>query len=94
MGVGDWVKFLAERTRFMEASEIRELLKIIESRRVISFAGGLPDPSVFPKKELSDIAVKYFRSMVMKHYSIALQKVLHLLGGNYSGSWRGRVLGC
>lgn len=58
MGVGEWVRFLAERTRFMEASEIRELLKIIESRRVISFAGGLPDPSIFPKKELSDIAVK------------------------------------
>jgi len=52
------MKFLAERIKLMRASEIRELLKIVESRKIISFAGGLPDPSIFPKRELSDIVVK------------------------------------
>ncbi|MCX8195756.1 MAG: PLP-dependent aminotransferase family protein [Acidilobaceae archaeon] len=50
------MKFLAERTSSLAASEIRELLKLTEGKDVISFAGGLPDPSVFPKKELGEIA--------------------------------------
>ncbi|HIE55034.1 MAG TPA: aminotransferase, partial [Chromatiaceae bacterium] len=40
----------------MRASEVRELLKLTEGRRVISLAGGLPDPSTFPREELSEIA--------------------------------------
>jgi DNA-binding transcriptional MocR family regulator len=31
-----------------QASEIRELLKLIEQPGVISFAGGIPDPELFP----------------------------------------------
>ncbi|MEM0362104.1 MAG: PLP-dependent aminotransferase family protein [Sulfolobales archaeon] len=42
----------------MVASEIRELLKITEGKKVISLAGGLPDPSTFPKDELVDITRK------------------------------------
>ncbi|RLG82051.1 MAG: aminotransferase [Thermoprotei archaeon] len=38
------------------ASEVRELLKLTEGKKIISFAGGLPDPKVFPKKELAEIA--------------------------------------
>jgi DNA-binding transcriptional MocR family regulator len=32
----------------MKASEIRELLKLIDLPEVISFAGGIPDPELFP----------------------------------------------
>ena len=32
----------------MRASEIRELLKLIDRADVISFAGGIPDPALFP----------------------------------------------
>jgi DNA-binding transcriptional MocR family regulator len=32
----------------MRASEIRELLKVLERPGVISFAGGIPDPGLFP----------------------------------------------
>jgi DNA-binding transcriptional MocR family regulator len=32
----------------MAASEIRELLKLTEQPEVISFAGGIPDPALFP----------------------------------------------
>ena len=32
----------------MKASEIRELLKLVDQPEVISFAGGIPDPALFP----------------------------------------------
>ena len=35
----------------MRASEIRELLKLLEQPGVISFAGGIPDPALFPVAE-------------------------------------------
>ncbi len=38
------------------ASDVRELLKLTEGRKIISFAGGLPDPSLFPKEDLAEIA--------------------------------------
>ena len=47
-------KFLADRSRLMRASEIRELLKWI-TENVISFGGGMPDPSSFPVKEIIEI---------------------------------------
>nr|WP_202087990.1 PLP-dependent aminotransferase family protein [Brucella melitensis] len=35
----------------MRASEIRELLKLLERPDIISFAGGIPDPALFPHDE-------------------------------------------
>lgn len=42
----------AQRVSQMESSAIREILKITESPGVISFAGGLPAPEMFPLGEL------------------------------------------
>jgi 2-aminoadipate transaminase len=42
-------------------SEIRELLKWTRMPEVISFAGGLPDPSLFPVEELGFIAEEVLR---------------------------------
>lgn len=42
---------LAERMNYIKASEIRELLKLTEKPDIISFAGGLPAPELFPVKE-------------------------------------------
>ena len=39
---------LASRAKRMRASEIRELLKLLERPEIISFAGGIPDASLFP----------------------------------------------
>jgi len=43
----------------MRASEIRELLKLLDQPDIISFAGGIPDPALFPdvafKEAYSDI---------------------------------------
>lgn len=46
----------ADRMNYMRASEIRELLKITEQPDIISFAGGLPAPELFPLKELSELS--------------------------------------
>lgn len=45
-------RFAARATR-MQASEIRELLKVIDRPGVISLAGGIPDPALFPVEHVS-----------------------------------------
>ncbi|MFZ5631606.1 MAG: PLP-dependent aminotransferase family protein [Bacillota bacterium] len=42
----------AQRVEQMQSSAIREILKITESPDVISFAGGLPAPEMFPLKQI------------------------------------------
>ena len=44
----DWQQVLATRNSRMKASEIRELLKLLDQPDIISFAGGIPDPALFP----------------------------------------------
>ncbi len=46
----------ARRLDVMKASEIRELLKITQRPEVISFAGGLPAPELFPVADLKEVA--------------------------------------
>jgi 2-aminoadipate transaminase len=48
-----WFNRFAQRTLRMTSSGIRELIKISEDPEVISFAGGLPAPDVFPVEEFS-----------------------------------------
>ncbi len=43
-----WKSRFALRTKNIKSSAIRELLKITQKPEVISFAGGLPAPDVFP----------------------------------------------
>ncbi len=48
-----WNQVLATRASRMKASEIRELLKLLDQPDIISFAGGIPDPALFPKAEFA-----------------------------------------
>ncbi len=43
----------ATRASRMKASEIRELLKLLGKPGIISFAGGIPDPDLFPAEAFS-----------------------------------------
>ena len=43
-----WETMYATRADRMRASEIRELLKLLDQPDIISFAGGIPDPQLFP----------------------------------------------
>jgi 2-aminoadipate transaminase len=47
----------AKRMDNIKASEIRELLKLTQKPEVISFAGGLPAPELFPVEELKKISL-------------------------------------
>src|ERR1700683_981900 len=47
-----WIPRLAARSSRLAASELRELLKLLVDPTVISFAGGVPDPDLFPQSEL------------------------------------------
>jgi DNA-binding transcriptional MocR family regulator len=49
--MSSWDEKYAVRAERMRASEIRELLKLLDQPHIISFAGGIPDPGLFPKDE-------------------------------------------
>lgn len=51
MQAAAWEPRYARRAGRMAASEIRELLKVVDQPGVISFAGGIPDPALFPLDE-------------------------------------------
>src|SRR5262247_576748 len=47
-----WEPRYARRAERMVASEIRELLKLLDQPNITSFAGGIPDPALFPLAEI------------------------------------------
>jgi 2-aminoadipate transaminase len=49
-----WDHRFAQRTQRMGSSAIRELLKLTEQPDIISFAGGLPAPDVFPTEQFRE----------------------------------------
>jgi 2-aminoadipate transaminase len=51
-----WAARFAQRTHGVTSSAIRELLKLTEKPDIISFAGGLPAPDVFPLAEVEAAA--------------------------------------
>lgn len=56
-----WENRYAQRTQRMKSSAIRELLKLTEDPEVISFAGGLPAPDVFPVEEFTAACEKVLK---------------------------------
>jgi len=65
----DFSSKFSENAMMMRASEIRELLKLTNKPGVISFAGGLPDPAIFPVEEIREIA----EDVILKKSVSALQ---------------------
>lgn len=47
-----WSDRYARRVQTMRSSAIREILKVTQQPDVISFAGGLPAPEIFPVAEV------------------------------------------
>ncbi len=48
----DWAARFSERMARVRASEIRELLKLLDQPDILSFAGGIPDPGLFPAERI------------------------------------------
>ena len=46
--VAEWEPRYADRAKNMRASNICELLKLLDLPGIVSFAGGIPDPALFP----------------------------------------------
>jgi DNA-binding transcriptional MocR family regulator len=59
----------AKRMENIKASEIRELLKLTQQPEVISFAGGLPAPELFPVDEVKQV----ISEVIEEHGRNALQ---------------------
>ena len=59
----------AKRIDSLRASDIREILKITQRAEVISFAGGLPAPELFPVEEMKEIS----RLLMEESGRVALQ---------------------
>ena len=65
----DTEKFYSVLASKMEASVIREILKLVQNPEVISLAGGMPDPATFPTEELNEVA----KQILAKNSACALQ---------------------
>ncbi|MBE0665027.1 MAG: aminotransferase class I/II-fold pyridoxal phosphate-dependent enzyme [Candidatus Aminicenantes bacterium] len=62
-------QFLSNTARGMKRSEIRELLKLTRKPGIISFAGGLPAPDLFPIDDIKEMS----RIVLEKEGKTALQ---------------------
>ncbi len=51
----DYNKLFSAVVTRSKASAIRELLKLLSKPEIISFAGGLPDPDMFPTQDVANI---------------------------------------
>jgi 2-aminoadipate transaminase len=58
-----WKSRYAQRTQRMTRSIIRELLKLTARPDIISFAGGLPAPDVFPIDRCQEAACHLLETM-------------------------------
>ena len=68
----------AKRMKDLKPSDIREVMKLIASNPgTISFAGGLPDPDLFPKEEMRKATDKVMResSHVALQYGLTLGQI-------------------
>ncbi len=66
----DWNEKFAKRAIRMKGSVIRELLALTQKPEIISFAGGLPDPAMFPVdqfRECMDHVLKTNPSIVLQY---------------------------
>jgi len=62
VATADWPALSARRVASVKTSFIREILKVTENPEVISFAGGLPSPELFPTEALAVIAADVLRT--------------------------------
>jgi 2-aminoadipate transaminase len=58
----DMSRFFSDRAKGMKASDIRELLELTQKPGIISLAGGLPNPSAFPVKEIDQICTDILKN--------------------------------
>ena len=83
---------LASRMQFLKASEIRELLKLTQKPEVISFAGGLPAPELFPAQEMAEVTRRILETegcKVLQYSTTEGDPVLRQLIAERMNAWQG-----
>ena len=53
-----WNDRFSDRMAHVRASEIRELLKLLDQPDILSFAGGIPDPALFPTEAIQAVCAE------------------------------------
>jgi len=62
----EWGNKFSARVSSLKPSAIRELLSLVNDPEIISLAGGMPDPSLFPKEIIADISKEVFLNNASK----------------------------
>jgi 2-aminoadipate transaminase len=65
----DWTASFARRTRELGGGEITAILALAGATDVITFSGGFPDPTTFPRDVLGEIAAR----LIAQDVAVALQ---------------------
>lgn len=60
--VNELENLLSNNIKGMKRSAIREILKLTQRPEIISFAGGLPDPTLFPTEELAEVSSEVLKT--------------------------------
>jgi 2-aminoadipate transaminase len=58
-------RLFSKKAKMLKASEIRELLKLTQIPDMISFGGGLPNPTAFPVEIIKKCNDKIFKSVLI-----------------------------
>ncbi len=66
----EWSKRFSPYGQRAKASEIRELLKLLNQPGIISFAGGIPDPKLFPRQLMAQVHDDIFADEPLAHQSL------------------------
>jgi DNA-binding transcriptional MocR family regulator len=74
-----WSSLYATRVSRIQSSDVREQARLMGQADVISFGGGIPDPSVFPHEDIAEAAHRILIDPAAAH--VALQY-------SESGGWR------
>lgn len=69
MGKINMKEKFSDKVKHLEGSSIREMFKLLGRPGIISFAGGAPDPSLFPNEELAEIS----KDILLTQGNVALQ---------------------
>lgn len=86
------MNIFAKRMKFLSDPSVNELLDLTKREGIISFAGGLPAPEIFPLKELEKIATlvinKYGRKAMQYCPGEGIPQLRKKIAQQYSKKWK------
>lgn len=91
----NWDTLFADRTNYMKRSTVREILKLTAHPEVISFAGGLPAPELFPVERIEQatetILAERGREVLQYSTSEGMPELRQWIARRLSGGGRYRI---